>query len=152
MRALDDTIALLRPEFAGRVEVTLACDAAPRIYAYKAELGQVFMNLLRNAVEAIDGSGSVTIRLAMDDSTIRVSFTDTGRGIPAEHLPHIFTPGFSTQASRVKASLSLFTCMNIVRKHGGEIEVESAAGRGSTFTVLLPRRLERADARLEAGR
>jgi signal transduction histidine kinase len=149
VRAVQDTVALLASEFEGRVTVAVEHSEVPVIYGFAAELSQVFMNLLRNAVEAIPDKGSVTIRLSTDTSAIRIAFHDTGRGIPAESLANIFTPGFTTQARRVKASLSLFTCMNIVRRHGGNIEVESTPVQGSIFTVVLPRRLEHADPQLE---
>ena len=150
-RAVEDTVALLGPEFEGRVAVSVECEPVPQIYGFAAELSQVFMNLLRNASESIPEKGSITVRVFGDAASIRIAFRDTGRGIAAENLPHIFTPGFSTQSRRVKASLSLFTCMNIVRRHGGNIEVESAPGQGSTFTVVLPRRLEHADPHLEGS-
>ncbi|HET8550585.1 MAG TPA: tetratricopeptide repeat-containing sensor histidine kinase [Bryobacteraceae bacterium] len=151
VKAIEDTVALIRPEFDGRVTVSVETETVPRVYGFAAELSQVFMNLLRNALEAIPDKGSVTVRLSADSSSIRVAFRDTGRGIVPDHLPHIFTPGFTTQARRVKASLSLFTCLNIVRRHGGTIEVDSTPGRGSTFTVVLPRRLENADPQLEGS-
>jgi signal transduction histidine kinase len=151
VKALEDTVALIAPEFEGRVKVSVEHEPVPNLYGFAAELSQVFMNLLRNALEAIEDKGEIRIRVSADGSLIRIAFTDSGRGIPAEQLPHIFTPGFTTQARRVKASLSLFTCMNIVRRHGGNIEVESVPGNGSTFSVVLPRRLEHADPHLEGS-
>jgi signal transduction histidine kinase len=151
VKAIEDTVKLVGPEFDGRVTVSVEHDPVPRIYGYAAELSQVFMNLLRNALEAIPDKGEVTAKVTADNNSIRIAFHDTGRGIAPEHLPHIFTPGFTTQARRVKASLSLFSCLNIVRRHGGTIEVESTPNRGSTFTVILPRRLENADPQLEGS-
>jgi signal transduction histidine kinase len=151
VKAIEDTVALIGTEFDGRVNVTVEHESVPLVYGFAAELSQVFMNLLRNALEAIPEQGTVCIRVSVDSSSIRIAFKDSGRGINPEHLPHIFTPGFTTQSRRVKASLSLFTCLNIVRRHGGTIEVASAPGHGSTFTVVLPRRLETADAQLEGS-
>jgi signal transduction histidine kinase len=150
--AIDGTLALLRQEFGRRVTVEVQFDVAPNLYVYAAELQQVFMNLLRNAVEAIDGVGSVRIRLYREDENYKIAFTDSGRGIETDQIPNLFTPNFRAGQSRVKASLSLFTCMNIVKQHGGTILVESQPGQGSTFIVLLPNRLERTDPALEARR
>lgn len=148
-RALHDVVALLKPRFDQRVAVTIESDPTPPIYGYAAELYHVFLNLLSNAIQAIEGAGSVAIRLSADQRWFRVSFTDTGKGIPADLISQLFTPSFNTGAGRVRASLSLFTCRLIARKHGGEIQVRSEVGQGATFTVLLPRSLEKTDPRLE---
>ena len=137
----------LRKLAGDRIEVARGYGAVPPFYCYAAELNQVFMHLLRNAAQAIDGKGAIAIRTATDEKYIRVSFTDSGRGIPEEQMPRLFTPGFISREQKIRASLSLFTCFNIVKKHNGEIRVESRPGKGSTFTILLPRELEtRADA------
>jgi signal transduction histidine kinase len=151
VKAVEDTVALIGAEFDGRVKVTVEHETLPRIYGFAAELSQVFMNLLRNALEAIPERGTVAIKISADSNSFKIAFSDTGRGIAPEHLPHIFTPGFTTQSRRIKASLSLFTCLNIVRRHGGTIEVASTPTQGSTFTVVLPRRLENADPQLEGS-
>jgi signal transduction histidine kinase len=147
--AIEDAIALLHPEFDERVATTVNPDCRPTIYAYATELHQLFLNLLRNGVQAIDGAGSVQVRVLCDEDWIRIQFTDTGRGIPLHALPNLFTPSFTSGSGRVRASLSLFTSMAIAKKHRGDIEVESEVGKGSTFTLLLPRSLERTDAELE---
>src|SRR4029434_2163195 len=93
-RALDDTVALLEPELRGRVDVPREFGPVPSIYCYAAELSQVFMHLLRNAIEAIDGRGVVLVRTEADAKHVRVIFQDTGRGIPPEQLSRLFNPGF----------------------------------------------------------
>ena len=149
--AVKDSIALLRPEFQDRVEVTVEHECIPNIYAYATDLHQLFLNLLRNAVQAIEGAGTVSIGITCDTEWFRIAFKDSGRGIPADALPQLFTPAFSSGSGRVRASLSLFTCMAVAKKHRGTIEVETAVGAGSTFTVFLPRSLERTDSELEGG-
>ena len=150
-RAVDDVVALLRPEFDQRVSVSVEReDVGLLIYGYATELYQVFLNLLRNCIQAIEGAGAVAIRISADNDWFRISFADTGRGIPVLLLPQLFTPGFSAESGRVRASLSLFTCMVVIKKHGGDIHVESEVGLGSTFTVLLPRSLEKSDPKLES--
>jgi signal transduction histidine kinase len=149
--AVQDSIAMLRPEFADRVEVTVEHDCVANIYAYATELHQLFLNLLRNAVQAIEGAGAVSISITCNTEWFCVAFRDNGRGIPADALPQLFTPAFSTGSGRVRASLSLFTCMAIAKKHRGDIQVETKPGEGSTFTVRLPRSLEKPDTELEAA-
>jgi signal transduction histidine kinase len=144
LQALDHILALLEPEFRGRVDVIRDLEPLPIINVYGAELNQVFMNLLRNAAQAIEGPGTVTLQTRADDASIRIVVRDTGRGIPPELCDAIFNPSFNREGDRVRASLSLFGCLNIARKHGGDIAVDSKIGHGSTFTVILPRSLENA--------
>jgi signal transduction histidine kinase len=148
-RAIDDVVTLLRPEFQDRVVVSVEAELAPSIYGYATELYQVFLNLLRNSIQAIEGTGSVTIRISGDDKWFRIAFIDTGHGIPEAVLQRLFTPDFHSDSGRVRASLSLFASMSVMKKHGGDIRVESEVGKGSTFTVLLPRSLEESDPSLE---
>jgi signal transduction histidine kinase len=144
LQALDHILALLEPEFRGRVDVVRDWQPVPIINVYGAELNQVFMNLLRNAAQAIEGPGTITLKTSSDDASIRIVVKDSGRGIPAELCDAIFNPSFNREGDRVRASLSLFGCLNIARKHGGDIAVDSKIGHGSTFTVILPRSLENA--------
>ena len=128
--------------FAGGLRFSAEYAPLPKLNGYGAELNQVFMHLLRNAVQAIDGPGTVRLSATADDQAIHISVTDSGRGITSAQRDAIFNPAFNRNGSRVRASLSLFGCLNTVRKHGGEIEVNSVLGEGSTFTVVLPRSLE----------
>ncbi|HYI95015.1 MAG TPA: ATP-binding protein, partial [Bryobacteraceae bacterium] len=147
--AIEDCIALLRPEAEDRVTMEVEHDCEPTIYAYASELHQLFLNLIRNGIQAIEGAGTVKVRVHCEDGWFRIEFTDSGRGIPAHLLPNLFTPSFTSGTGRVRASLSLFTSMAVAKKHRGDIEVETEVGKGSTFTVLLPRALERNDTDLE---
>ena len=131
VQSLEHTLALLEPEFRGRVTVERDYQPVPRLNAYGAELNQVFMNLLRNAAQAIEGSGMVRVNTSADDKVVRIAVSDSGRGIPDNLKDAIFNPGFNKDGSRVRASLSLFGCLSIARKHGGEIEVQSRPGEGS---------------------
>ena len=149
VRAIEDSIALLRPEAEERVAIEVEHDCQPIIYAYATELHQLFLNLLRNGIQAIEGVGTMKVRVHCDSALFRIEFTDSGRGIPAHLLPNIFTPSFTSGTGRVRASLSLFTSLAVAKKHRGDIEVKTEVGQGSTFTVLLPRSLERSDVELE---
>jgi signal transduction histidine kinase/ligand-binding sensor domain-containing protein len=137
---LDSTLTLLTSKFEGRIEVTRAYAEVPAIYCYAAELNQVFMNVLANAAQHIDGSGRIHIETKADAERVYVRISDTGKGIPAANLERIFDPGFTTQGVGVGTGLGLSISYNIMQKHGGRIGVESEVGKGSTFTLELPRR------------
>jgi len=139
---LDQAVAIVEGEFAERPPVERDYRALPEIYCRPAELNQVFLNLLRNAMQSTAADGRVAVSARTDDSRIRLAISDNGRGIPPERLATLFQPGFSERGAKVRASLSLFTCQSIVRRHQGELLVSSEPGRGATFTVALPRRLE----------
>jgi len=118
-------------------------EAIPRIWADPDRLEQVFVNLLNNAIDAMPHGGELTVASGFHDGQrVFVAVSDTGAGIPEEHLPRIFDPFFTTKPAGKGTGLGLAISYGIVRDHRGEIRVESAAGRGSTFTVLLPIRGE----------
>lgn len=106
----------------------------------EAQLQQVFMNLMLNALEAINGSGELTVRTEIvgEDSgskKMRVHISDTGSGISTEDLPRVFEPFFTTKKNGT--GLGLAICQRVAQEHQGFIEVESEPGRGSTFIVSL---------------
>jgi len=109
----------------------------PRVMIAPDELGQVFLNLVLNAVDAMPGGGilSISSRLA-EDGRLAIALSDTGVGIPPEHLDRIFEPFFSTKEGGT--GLGLTVCHNVVKRYGGEITVQSVYGKGTTFTVWLP--------------
>ena len=112
----------------------------PPVYGNVGQLKQVFMNIMLNAVDAMHGEGTLTIRtsLSQDVREVIISFTDTGVGIPKEILPRIFDPFFTTKEVGKGTGLGLSVSYGIVKEHGGRIEVESEVGKGSTFRVILP--------------
>jgi signal transduction histidine kinase len=132
-----DSLAVLEPVLPKELTVIQEYGKMPSIYGYPAELNQVVMNLIQNASEAVSGEGQVTVRTYADNGYQCLQITDTGRGIPPEQLERLFNPGFTVEGSRIKASMSLFTSLNIVQKHNGEIKVDSKVGSGSTFTVRV---------------
>jgi signal transduction histidine kinase len=100
-------------------------------------MNQVFMNLLLNAVEAIEGRGNITIRTSLQDDSIVVEIADDGVGIPRKDLQRIFDPGFTTKGVKIGAGLGLSIAFRIVESLGGRIEVESEPEKGSRFRILL---------------
>ncbi len=122
------------------VKIALKTELAPslpHVRASESELREVFVNLLRNAVDAMAVDGSITIRSYAGDGLSFVEVSDAGQGMSAEVLGKIFRPLFTTKGER-GTGMGLATCYGIVRRHGGEIEVRSTEGAGTTFIVRLP--------------
>ncbi|MBM3300575.1 MAG: two-component sensor histidine kinase, partial [Deltaproteobacteria bacterium] len=109
----------------------------PVILGDRDLLYQAFLNMAMNALEAMEDGGSLTIRTSLDDSRIRVDFQDSGHGIAQEHLQKIFTPFFTTH--EMGTGLGLSVVLNIVTAHNGEVSVQSKEGKGTRFSIFLPR-------------
>jgi signal transduction histidine kinase len=135
---LDSALTLLNHQLGNRIKVQIEYGDIPRITCFPNALNQVFMNLLVNAIQAIDGEGTVSVRTHATGDSIVVEITDNGVGIPADNLSRIFDPGFTTKGVKVGIGLGLSIAYRIVRDHGGRIDVDSEPGRGSTFRVVLP--------------
>jgi len=119
------------------VKVNRSYDAVPPILCYPDELNQVWTNLIHNALQAMDYQGTLTITVKQLENQQFVSFTDSGKGIPAEIQPKIFDPFFTTKPPGEGSGLGLDIVKKIIDKHEGQIEVESVVGK-TTFTVFLP--------------
>lgn len=119
----------------------------PLIMANSSQLNQVFMNIILNAAEAMEGQGTLTIRtkLGPEKNTVLIEFTDTGCGIKEEHLSRIFEPFFTTKEVGKGTGLGLAMSYGIIEKHQGRIWVKSKEGEGSTFTIELPIQMETED-------
>lgn len=108
----------------------------PRLKADPVEIEQIFTNLLLNSIDEMSGGGTLTIELDHDDRDIVIRVSDSGRGIPAEHLPNIFDPFFSTKNRGTGMGLPIV--LRIVKNYGGKIEVAAAEKSGATFLIRLP--------------
>ena len=136
---IDESLLLLGHELTG-IEVVLQFGTIPRISAYPSELGQIWTNLVSNAVEAMGGTGVLTITTDQPDPKhVRVMITDTGAGIPMESLQQIFDINYTTKQGRVEfgIGLGLTITAQIVQRHNGTIDVVSQPGQ-TTFTIRLP--------------
>lgn len=124
--------ALSRP-----VEIALEkAPGMPPVEHDPGQMQQVLLNLLLNALQAIDGAGKVRVQIVSHDDQALVSVTDTGRGITPENLPNIFRPFFTTKGQGTGLGLSL--ARRVVEDHGGKIEVTSQPGQGTQFLIWLP--------------
>jgi signal transduction histidine kinase len=126
------------------VSVVDELDATACVSGSIAELEQVFLNLFLNALDAMPGGGSLTISSrsvrvpGAAGEALEIVVADSGHGIEADVREHVFEPFFTTKEEGRGSGLGLAICLGIVRSHGGEIEVESEAGRGARFAVRLP--------------
>jgi PAS domain S-box-containing protein len=135
---IEGTLTILHHELKNRIEVKREFGDLPEIECYPNQMNQVFLNLLVNAAQAIGDRGTITVRTRLEEGRAVLEFTDTGRGIPADKLPRIFDPGFTTKGVGVGTGLGLSISYRIIQDHGGTIAVDSSPGRGTTFTIRLP--------------
>jgi signal transduction histidine kinase len=137
-KGIEATIKLTEHEFPPGVTLNTEFGPIPELECYPNELNQLFLNLLLNAAQAISGQGNVSIKTDGDAGNIYVTITDTGVGIPPENIDKIFNPGFTTKGVGVGAGLGLAIAYNIVKKHGGSIDVNSELDVGTEVLVSIP--------------
>jgi PAS domain S-box-containing protein len=135
---LEDTLTLIHAELKLNITVQRDYGDLPKIACYPGQLNQVFLNLLINAKQAIEGKGEIRITTRIQNGNVIVVFSDTGQGIPHDQLAHIFDPGFTTKGVGVGTGLGLSICYQIISQHRGDIKAESEVGKGSQFTITLP--------------
>ena len=139
---LEGVLNLAHNETLHRARVVKRFEPVPLVMANQARLGQVFLNLVLNAAQAIpDGhveENVITVSTRAEDGHALVTVEDTGHGIAPEHLSRVFDPFFSTKDAGRGTGLGLFIAQGIVRELGGEIELDSSVGVGSKFRVRLP--------------
>jgi len=133
------TVARSRARVEG-IQIVTDLAPLPPVTASANDLQQVFVNLVNNAIDALDGrpSGAVTLRSRLAGGSVRVEVEDDGCGIAPENLSRIFLPFFTTKPVGRGTGLGLAICYGLVQKLGGTIHVDSAVGRGTKFTVEIP--------------
>ncbi|MBF0459573.1 MAG: sensor histidine kinase [Nitrospirae bacterium] len=132
------TINLLTHEYKDRITIITDYGTIPLIKCYSSQLNQVFMNILINSCQAIGGEGEIRVKTSEENGHILISISDTGEGIPSEIRDRIFDPFFTTRPVGSGTGLGLSASLGIVKKHDGNIVVESTEGAGSTFQIRLP--------------
>jgi two-component system, NtrC family, sensor kinase len=138
---VNDVLALLDHQFkSGRIQVRkeLATSPAPIVNGIEYKLQQVLLNLFLNARDAMPKGGWLSVATRLYRGAAIVEVSDTGSGIPAEHLSRIYDPFFTTKLLGQGTGLGLSITYGIVQEHGGSIACESAAGQGTRFTLTLP--------------
>ena len=135
---VEKTLELLKPELDNR-GLTLKTKLAGQLPAAPidpAQIQQVLVNLIKNAMQAMTKSGTLTLQTGEGSDGVWIGVADTGGGIPQEQINHLFEPFFTTK--KKGTGLGLMIVQRIVRTHGGRIELESHVGRGTTFRIWLP--------------
>ncbi|TMA64069.1 MAG: hypothetical protein E6J69_15950 [Deltaproteobacteria bacterium] len=135
---LDRALQLLRGEYRDRIEIRRAYGDIPRPRCNPGQIDQVFMNLLTNAVQAVEGQGEIRLRTYADNGSVFVEVSDSGPGIAPELCERVFEPFFTTKAVGQGTGLGLAIAHSLVARHGGDIQLQSAPGKGATFVVRLP--------------
>lgn len=135
---LESTLSIVWNEIKFKIAVVKDYQAKTQIFADSTQLSQVFLNLLINASQAIPEKGTVTMSTSEDNNNVYIRVSDTGPGIAPEVLPKIFDPFFSTK--KTGSGLGLSVSYNIIKSHKGQIRAESIVGKGTTFTISLPKK------------
>ena len=139
---LKRTLTITRNLLKYGVEVVRDFEDVPKVRCAPSRLNQVFINLVTNAVQAMDGKGRLELGTRSVGDAVLVTVSDTGCGIPAEDLQKIMDPFFTTKPVGQGTGLGLSIVRTIIEEHGGHLDVASEAGVGTTFSVTLP--IERA--------
>jgi two-component system NtrC family sensor kinase len=142
MNTILDEILLLHEKQLREVDIKIAADLEQGllpIWASKNQMRQVFLNMVSNAKDAMPEGGTLSVRTRGGGNQIRVQMSDDGLGIKPEHLDKIFDTFFTTKVDSERGvGLGLSVCYGFVKDHGGDIQVESTVGKGTTFTIILP--------------
>jgi signal transduction histidine kinase len=139
---LDNTLLILKHKLKNIQVERNFCSDLPRIAARGSELNQVWTNLIDNAVDAMNGNGTLALITRYENNFVMVEITDTGPGVPAHVLPHIFEPFFTTKEVGKGTGLGLDITYRIIQQHRGTIEVQSKPGQ-TRFIVRLPLQIVR---------
>jgi signal transduction histidine kinase len=138
VEGIDSSLTLLQHIIKDRIKVVKNYNELPNVRCYASQINQVFMNILTNAVQAIEESGTITITTYPNGENVVVEVEDTGIGIAPDDLKHVFDPGFTTKGVGVGTGLGLSIAFRIVEGHNGSLDVESEPGKGTKFTLRLP--------------
>lgn len=137
---LDSTLLLLRNKVQDKIEIIREYDTIPDIECYAGQLNQVFMNIINNAIDAINGEGGqITITTVNLQDHIAVHIQDNGSGMPPHVVEKIFDPFFTTKEVGKGTGLGLSISFGIIQKHNGDVKVKSSANKGTEFIITLPK-------------
>lgn len=136
---IQNTLKLTQCEFRRRILVETDFGEIPKVECHPQMLNQVFLNILVNAGQAIEGEGKITVRTRLEGDCVHISITDTGQGMTAEAQKKVFASGFTTKPVGVGTGLGLSISKQIVEDtHAGSLDFESELGVGTTFHIRLP--------------
>ncbi|WP_347987059.1 ATP-binding protein [Methylomonas sp. AM2-LC] len=135
---LDSTLNISNNEIKYKAQVIKDYGVIPQIWCLPQQLNQVFMNLLVNAAHAIEKNGTIKLSTKAEGGNILIEISDNGKGIAPEHIDKIFDPFFTTKPVGQGTGLGLSVSYSIIKKHQGEIRIDSKVGVGTCFRVILP--------------
>ena len=135
---IEKSLSVIWNELKYKAEIIKEFEELPEIECDVQKINQVFINILINAVQAIENRGKITIKTFTSDNSVVIRISDTGCGIPKEKINKIFDAFFTTKDPGKGTGLGLSISYKIIEEHNGTIDVESEIGRGTTFTIRLP--------------
>lgn len=135
---LDSTIMLIEKELDDRIKLHKDYADMPPISCMPGHLNQVFLNMLLNAIQAIEDNGNIWISTVVKDDKVIIKFKDDGKGISKKHIDKIFEPFFTTKPIGMGTGLGLSISYGIIQEHGGDIKVKSKKKIGTTFIISIP--------------
>jgi two-component system, NtrC family, sensor kinase len=136
---LESTLNIACNEIKNKADVEKHYAGLPEIECIGSQINQVFLSLIVNAAQSIEGHGTITLRTGFDEKQVWVEIGDNGTGIKPEHLNKIFEPFFTTKPVGQGTGLGLSLAYGIIKRHHGQLEVRSELGKGTVFLVTLPR-------------
>ncbi len=136
---INSTLLLLRNQYKNRIRILKEYHPIPEVVCNPGQINQVFMNLLSNAMQAIENEGTIIIHTErVEPNMVMISITDDGPGIPPEIIQRVFDPFFTTKPAGTGTGLGLSISSEILRQHNGKLEVKSKPNTGTTFYIYLP--------------
>ncbi len=134
---IEGALKILGQKLCSGIEVVRQFGDIPKVQGFPVLLGQLFLNLLTNAIDAMDGKGIITVRTYADDGSVIVEIGDTGAGIPDDVLQHILEPFFTTKDVGKGTGLGMYAVFQIAERHGGLIDIETTVGTGTIVRLQL---------------
>jgi signal transduction histidine kinase len=141
-KEIDTTLNILHNKYKNKITLHKEYGDVPNIEAYGGQLNQVFMNILDNASYAIKEQGDVYIRTRIEEDKLVIEFEDNGSGIKKENIQKIFEPFFTTKPVGQGTGLGMSISYKIIKKHNGNINIESEVGKGTKITITIPIKAE----------
>jgi two-component system, NtrC family, sensor kinase len=135
---IESILSIVHSELQNKADLKKNYGDTPLIRCNPQRMGQVFINLFVNASQAIEDKGTIEVKTYQEGKYLCIDVSDTGKGIPPENLNKVFDAFFTTKSVGKGTGLGLSVSYEIVKKHGGDIRVQSKVGVGTTFTVMLP--------------
>lgn len=137
---IDSTLIILKNKYKNRINIVKDYAPIPHIYCYPSKLSQVILNLMINAMQAIEGEGEIVISTHLDEKNeqLRLVIKDSGSGIPESIADHIFDPFFTTKEVGEGTGLGLSIVHSIIEEHKGTIKCKSVVGEGTEFIIIIP--------------